>query len=254
MQDPISPSKQSDGTRLLAKMPQVLRFIATWAAAVQGQGNLEQAAKGLMSILPISALRIKRLTENMQPRRLFTLGDCSAFPSKGLDELPNPMGSINQEEYRRRIMLARAPDQADILEFSLNRALTDAENELLALLATALAESWLLRRPGLVQRCLSEQNNRKGSSNRDEDLPILHYSNPFNLSRSEFRVCTLIGQGLTAKHIAKALGLSEATIRSHQRAIYAKTALGGQIEVMFHLQKCANSNWAAPEQTFAARA
>jgi DNA-binding CsgD family transcriptional regulator len=247
---------QSRADRTLGKqMPRLLRFIAAWTAALQGQGDLETASRSLLAIFPAKSLRIKRLSITKQPRRIVVLGDHNDFPSLTLTDVTQSMGHVSQEHAILRIVLARSLDQADTIELALHSALKDVEIDLLPTLGAAMAESWLLRRPGLIERCLFEQNNRKGAANPDTDsLSLLHYTNPYNLSRSEFRVCALIGQGLTAKHIAKELNLSEATIRSHQRAIYAKTDLGGQMEVMFHMQKFANSNWAVSGQIFAERA
>lgn len=69
----------------------------------------------------------------------------------------------------------------------------------------------------------------------DKQKPVLGPDNPFGLSRSEFRVCTLIGQGQKAADIARTLDVSIATVRSHLKGIYSKTDLSGQFDVLHRL-------------------
>ena len=62
---------------------------------------------------------------------------------------------------------------------------------------------------------------------------ILGVSNPANLSRAEFRVCLLLSRGLSVKAVSEDLNLSENTIRSHLRAIYAKTETASLPELIY---------------------
>ena len=64
---------------------------------------------------------------------------------------------------------------------------------------------------------------------------ILGPSNPAGLSRAEYRICALLGVGLTARLISERLGITEATVRSHLRNIYAKTSTSGQYELLHRI-------------------
>ena len=55
------------------------------------------------------------------------------------------------------------------------------------------------------------------------------------LSRSEFRICTLVGQGMAPKAIAQQLALRETTVRTHLSAIYSKTATARIVDLFDRL-------------------
>ena len=65
---------------------------------------------------------------------------------------------------------------------------------------------------------------------------ILHRNNPYNLTRTEVRICHLISEGLRPKDMIEILDTSMATMRTHLGHIYAKTGLDGMISVLHHLQ------------------
>lgn len=69
-------------------------------------------------------------------------------------------------------------------------------------------------------------------------VDILSVGNPAQLSRAEFRVCTLLSTGLTAARIPGELGISESTLRTHLRQIYAKTGSANMAELLFNLLAC----------------
>ena len=70
---------------------------------------------------------------------------------------------------------------------------------------------------------------------RGMPLNLLCASNPAGLSRAEFRICSLLSTGLSAAQTRKQLGISESTLRSHLRQIYAKTGAGNMPELLFNL-------------------
>lgn len=58
---------------------------------------------------------------------------------------------------------------------------------------------------------------------RGAAAPLLGLSNPARLSRTEFRLCLLLSQGLHADRVADAMGIAPATLRAHLRRIFVKT-------------------------------
>ncbi|MGR3342619.1 MAG: helix-turn-helix transcriptional regulator, partial [Paracoccaceae bacterium] len=61
--------------------------------------------------------------------------------------------------------------------------------------------------------------------------------NPAGLSRSEYRICCLIQEGMAAKNIANQLNIQESTVRSHLHSIYSKTEISGQMELLHSLSR-----------------
>jgi DNA-binding NarL/FixJ family response regulator len=135
------------------------------------------------------------------------------------------------------LVLGTTPSQRDICTIGLSRPLTYAQTALLNLVAVELARAWARRQPGLISWRITQVARKNAPRKAPSPMvPILDYSNPYGLSRCEFRVCSLLGSGMSAKQIAETLHLSEATVRSHQRAIYAKTEMSGQIALLMHLK------------------
>jgi DNA-binding CsgD family transcriptional regulator len=223
------------------EMAHALRMVAAWTSALQGAGDLGRAADLMLGLVPGRYVRLIR--SNGQTGEAKRIHASSAAPQRDVGVtslLSQPQAGcvvIGADAQTVLIVLYHQADQYDTFELGLTQPLNPRQRGLLDLLAVALSEGWARRQPGLITARIVDLARRNGPRKGiAAAAPILDYSNPYALSRSEFRVCTMIGQGLTAKRIARELHLSEATIRSHQRAIYAKTALSGQIEVMFHLQ------------------
>jgi DNA-binding NarL/FixJ family response regulator len=219
----------------------VLRVLADWTAALQGAGDLGLATDLLLDLLGAHHVCLFRTsTKTNDVSRIYAT---KAAPPRHIDisaiaAVPKVGGvTLDTGANRAIVVLCHHADQRDVLDIGLHQGLDDQQRSLLELLAYALSDAWARRQPGLISgRIVDLARRNRPSRTISARMPILDYSNPYALSRSEFRVCAMIGQGLTAKRIARELRLSEATIRSHQRAIYNKTELRGQIEVMFHLQ------------------
>lgn len=124
---------------------------------------------------------------------------------------------------------------SDILELQFPRRLSTRETEALSSLSAVLSRGWRHRNPLVYP---TGQNGGFWTDLESEDPPvgaILVPENPAKLSRSEYRVCELVSRGLSAKAICEKLRISESTVRSHLRSIYAKTGTTGQRELMFNL-------------------
>jgi DNA-binding CsgD family transcriptional regulator len=226
-----------------AKTPMLptLQLVSAWTAALQGMGDLGQAAEQVMGLFPVHDISLLRINLGTgETKRIHASAGAPVRDDiEGVGDLRLCLGEVvrDQNADRRIIVLCSNTNHTDLFVLRLSRPLSAAQGTLLQELAAALATSWSHRQPGLVTARILAFSRRYGPRERLRKAEsILDYSNPYALSRAEFRVCAMIGQGLTAKRIAHELRLSEATVRSHQRAIYAKTELGGQMEVMYHLQ------------------
>jgi len=116
-----------------------------------------------------------------------------------------------------------------------NRLSPDDEAGLMAVMPD-LVRVWAGRKTGLIARSIVDHRlpELRGKP-RASDLHILSTDNPAHLSRAEFRVCLLLSQGLLTQAVALELNLTEATIRTHLRNIYAKTETSCLAELVFRL-------------------
>ena len=122
---------------------------------------------------------------------------------------------------------------------------------LLATLAPALMKSWKARLPGTVEKLIARPRVRRaGPVEQPQSLEILDVSNPAGLSRSEYRICTLIREGMLFKQIAEELDIRTSTMRSHLRSIYAKTGTSCHVERLHHL--AGNAETAARQKRLSA--
>jgi DNA-binding CsgD family transcriptional regulator len=134
------------------------------------------------------------------------------------------------------VKLRSSPDEFDFFILRFRRAPRREIVSLANAFSSALADLWPSRKSGLANRLIADHPTRNSGSNRHlGETTILGLENAFGLSRSEFRVCSLLDRGLRPKQIAEEMGLSIATVRSHLRGVYAKTELTGQFEVVQRL-------------------
>jgi DNA-binding CsgD family transcriptional regulator len=131
------------------------------------------------------------------------------------------------------VPLSQSPKSMDLLE--LHFAGDSARWHYLSLnmVAGTLSETWASRKPGLLTESFVQRTVREAQP--EGLLPLLSCENPARLSRAEFRVCLLLGQGLSNERIRAELTISLATLRTHLRNIYAKTGSDGHSELLYKL-------------------
>ena len=133
------------------------------------------------------------------------------------------------------VILEVRPDHLDALE--LHHAAKASKDEVATLngMAPALAAAWAQRLPGMAARFA--RHGSGGMPRRAEGAldPVLSAANPAGLTRSEFRVCLLVLEGLTPKAIAEALDVRLSTVYAHLRAVCAKTGTASQLELVHRL-------------------
>lgn len=131
------------------------------------------------------------------------------------------------------ITLASGASQGDFLEVQFRSEPLEHNLDLLTMLASTLVSCWQRRSPGLAEKKLVQTRMRAvKAAEPDAGIPLLDASNPAKLSRSEFRVCSMLQNGMTVKVIAETLALSEATIRCHLSSIFSKTGAACQVELL----------------------
>jgi DNA-binding CsgD family transcriptional regulator len=222
-----------------ADVARALQTVAAWTAVLQGDGDLGRAADLVLALFSATYVRLDRIAggpvQRIYASRRAAGSNADAVVAAGL---PRP-GRVQQINGGRGaiVVLGSLTGQHDLCEIGLVRPLSAAQAALLDLVAGEMARAWARRQPGLVTRCIMQAMRRHAAPQvPTATAPILDYSNPYGLSRCEYRVCSMMGLGMTARQIAETLQQSEATVRSHQRAIYAKTGMSGQLALLLHLK------------------
>ncbi|MEO1538150.1 MAG: helix-turn-helix transcriptional regulator [Pseudomonadota bacterium] len=151
------------------------------------------------------------------------------------------------------IPIASSRQSVDYIELHFAAELTRAEQAELEALVPTIERSWKGRRPGLVAQTITDSRalpvHRMGEGGRTRwQEAILGMSNPAALSRAEFRVCHMLSRGLSVRAVSEELGLTETTVRSHLRAIYAKTETTSLPELIYLIMSVKEDSVA---QTFA---
>lgn len=133
------------------------------------------------------------------------------------------------------ILLSSERDGAHVLNLLFALPPSAEVLALLDALAPALAGAWDRRNPAVLPA--SRRSGLSVVGDEAEEAPLLGVGNPAGLTRAEFRICALLSEGVAARDLPEALGISESTLRSHLRNIYAKTETTGQAGLIHRLMK-----------------
>ncbi len=131
------------------------------------------------------------------------------------------------------IVLAVDDEATDVLELCFTHRPRGADSYLVDALAPALASAWEHRGAQLLVSLRRAAIRPVGPQARDEAL--LGPANPAGLTRAEFRICGLFAAGSSTREIMEQLQISESTLRSHLRSIYAKTETSGKAGLLHRL-------------------
>ena len=141
-------------------------------------------------------------------------------------------------------VLSKQSDTIDFVEFQFDRVIAPHNFQLLQIQAPAISKTWVERENGSVRNMLAKKSLASVSDTTETTIvkDILGVHNPAKLTRSEFRICTLIQQGALPADLRETLGISLTTYRSHMRSIYLKTGAAGQLELVHTLHQNPISN------------
>lgn len=99
--------------------------------------------------------------------------------------------------------------------------------------AVTLSSEWKARSKNtFVEKCMRQTEPEILTKT---EVDILSFGNPCGLSRTEFRVCHLLRQGLSNERIAAELDISASTLRTHLRNVYGKTDVDGKAKLIWKL-------------------
>lgn len=133
------------------------------------------------------------------------------------------------------LVLECGPRHRDHIELHFASQIGGVVEAALAAMLPTMARTWSQRPVGLVARTAPSRRLAVQAPAAPAARPLLDISNPAGLSRAEFRVCLLLSQGLSVAGVSADLGLSNATVRTHLRNIYAKTGASGLNDLMLRL-------------------
>ncbi|MBU3261949.1 helix-turn-helix transcriptional regulator [Roseovarius sp. PS-C2] len=146
--------------------------------------------------------------------------------------------------------LEAAGGHADYVELHFRHRPAAHDLNLLVMLLDTFAMGWKRRVPGTISKRLKQiRRFTVIASDGDHGMSILDAENPAKLSRCEFRVCTLLKEGMTVKLIADTLSIGPTTVRSHLSSIFSKTGVSSQVELLHQLNRQSGpSGGAVPEK------
>ncbi|WP_058272819.1 helix-turn-helix transcriptional regulator [Ruegeria atlantica] len=253
-----------------------LNFVMEWTQAINGRNSISNALGQLMQLANAEAALISRLSipsgkikyiarhcihegkiwpSQPQSQAELVLGVCLKTAKAGsiwkLSDLkdakgatlplcrnPIPIGLCEAIV----VPLETTKGHFDHLELHFQHRPAHHNLDMVTVLASILASGWGNRLPGLISAKVNQFRGHGISAIRDAELtPILDPENPASLSRSEFRVCAMLKEGMTVKVISDTLSVCPATIRSHLSSIFSKTCASNQVELLHLLNRKADS-------------
>lgn len=133
----------------------------------------------------------------------------------------------NREEFNRHVTGAiRCRETLQAEPFVEAMRIEGAETDFGVLIRSTPASNWY-RRDGIPSVIIHIDN-----FNPDETAPIQIVARLFQLTRSEARLASLLAKGLTLTEAALKLGLTESSVRTYSKKIFAKTGVNRQAELV----------------------
>lgn len=250
-----------------------LGLVAKWTEALQGRGDVAEAISQVSQLTGADVVGLTSYSATKQSHANLAIVDRSAgkmFSSRRWEPYAHEILGAHltsaceaslwtlteihsSAEFTRRrdftdgvgqglkeivvIILEKSTSETIVLEFHYRLTPIPAGLEMLRLLAAALSDSWRNRLPGIPRRPGLHSVDSDGDL-AQPSLPgphILTHDNPMGLSRTEFRICMLLRDGMKSVAIADALGIGDKTVRGHLSTIYAKIGVSGQFELLHRL-------------------
>lgn len=182
---------------------------------------------------PLAGSIVTAAVDRVRSGSVWTLSDLDPRAVDSID--PRLLRWLADRSTREIVVIAlgRHGHVFDFLEVHFTRIPTSADRAMLDDLAVSLSLSWSRRQQGILAGLLRRITaGIEEPDDSHEQVPILDASNPAGLSRTEYRVCLMLQQGLALHEVADLLGIRYSTLRSHLQRIYAKAGVRGQIALV----------------------
>lgn len=153
---------------------------------------------------------------------------------------PIDAGPISEFQQSRNLqdfaalILSISSLERDHIELHFRHVLTPAEQDALGGTLDVLARSWTEHQIGITPKVVDHSSMLKLRAT-SKSVNVLDITNPLALTKAEFRVCHELARGLSIHGVCGSLNLTESTVRSHLRNIYAKSDTSNLAELVFLL-------------------
>jgi DNA-binding CsgD family transcriptional regulator len=256
------------GDSMLTSM---MLFQTSWTECLQGEGAFRDCLAELSGIFDARIVRVLRICERSGRQRTIASLDRGAPQGERpltlslgpvlfaaarapvrlgtvwtLNELDGAPRDILGERALRwmgdrgirqvaAIPLDRTDIELDAIELYFSKPLPDDLRANLEIVAATAMHAWRRRRKGRIARLLRATPaiaERMAQPLMPAAISPLSSSNPFNLTAAEMRICGLLQGGHSSASVMGNLQISEPTLRTHLRNIYAKTGTRGQVDLV----------------------
>jgi len=249
----------------------LMLFQTSWTECLQGRGAFRGCLSELSEIFDARIVRVLRICERTGRQRtiasldrgapegerpltlslgpalfasarapvrlgtVWTLNDLDGEPPDILGERALRWMGDRQIRQVAAVPLDRMGTELDAIELYFSSPLTDELRSNLEIVAATTSEAWRRRSKGRIARVLSATSAITKSLAKPVTPgadSLLSPSNPFRLTAAEMRVCGLLQRGDSNAALMGHLQISEATLRTHLRNIYAKTGMRRQVDLV----------------------
>ena len=246
-----------------------LNIVAKWVHALNAGSDIRSVLSEICDLMNADGAQVVRQMRCTDTTRMVTRHDCSAsklFASPTRSYISLVVGDdihrarsgsiwLLSEVYPRRkaedcldqvglkevtlLALGSCDEYSDFLELLHPATLQNNDRMLLELMGPIISQCWEKRAPDLVEALLAGCPFSVGQESKPSTR-ILSLENPFKLTRSEYRICSMIQEGNMPDQISGALKVKTSTLRSHMRSIYQKTGSSSQLALVHRLRNITN--------------
>ena len=242
-----------------------LNIVATWVHALLSGSNINPVLSDICELVGADGIQVVRHMRHTDTIRLVADYEISAgklFSKAMRSYIPLIFGDVihiakagsiwlfSELDHKREthevleelktkevvvLPLGTGDDHSDFLEMHLSATFQNRNRTFLEILAPILSQTWGSRAPGSVEALLAGR-----PFPITQATPAIHQlltpDNPVGLTRSEFRICSLIQEGNMPDQISAMLSVKRSTVKSHMHAIYQKTGTSGHVDLVHRLR------------------
>ena len=247
-----------------------LGLVSDWTYALNGNGELSDVLDRLMRLLKAEVVAIVRMSKadfgvqsvartDMQKGKVWPTQFCSCAgeivgefitsakvgslwklseaKSSNLDRLAANDTGVPDHIFEGIVSpLETTCSHIDFIELYFDHQPAEHDLQLLVMLIGTLTSGWRRRAPASISKAINPKRKlSRVLERKDNQFSVLDPENPAQLSRSEYRICSLLSEGMTVQVIAKVLSIRPATVRSHLSSIFSKTGASSQVELLYQL-------------------
>lgn len=189
------------------------------------------APKGARPMIRVHGMALAGQTlSRAKPGTLWSMQELDRDAASRLE--PRVMAWMEERGLREAMLipLSSTNEKTDLLEFYMFAPVDGPRRLALETLCFAVAEAWSRRPEGRIARILRAAPAINANLAADRrSLDPLSPSNPLGFTAAELRICSMIQRGISLSETSKALSITESTLRSHLRSIFAKAGVAGQV-------------------------